>query len=137
MSDLNVDITDFVGKTSKLTEEMLDAAEKAMHDAVDDLVRISSNIAPIEKDILRKSHIQEVTRGDGSVVGEVAYSVSEADGKGRFNYALAMHEWVYQAKQGGSYEGYFVGRKYLERPLLQEGEKYVKWIAQDIKGAIE
>lgn len=137
MSSFDVNMREFEIRINELTEKMLDAAETAVQDAVDDLVLISSHIAPIDKDILRKSHTQKVQRTAKGVTGEVAYSVSERDGNGRFNYALAMHEWQYKPSHEGSFEGYTIGRKYLERPLMGEAEKYKKWIADEVKGATE
>lgn len=111
----------------------LAAAKTAVNDCVDDLIRISSNIAPLDKSTLRKSHMKSITATASGVTGEVAYSASSG---GRFNYALAMHEWVYTPSHAGSYEGYYVGRKYLERPLKQETPKYMRWIGDAIKGGI-
>lgn len=119
----------------RIEQATLQAAKTAVNDCVDDLVRISSNIAPIDKSTLRKSHTKSVRQTANGFEGEVAYSAVEK-GKGRFNYALAMHEWVYTPSHGGSYAGYFVGRKYLERPLKQETPKYLQWIAEGIRGGI-
>jgi len=137
MAQYDVNIKDFELKITKLTEEMLDAAENAVNDAMDDLVRISSQVAPIDKNTLRKSWNREVRRDGENVIGEVTYNVAEKDSNGRFNYALAMHEWQYTPSKAGSYEGYSIGRKYLERPLMGESKKYKKWIAAEIKGATE
>jgi hypothetical protein len=137
MNEFNVDTREFDIRISAITDDILDAAELAINDAMDDLVRISSQIAPIDKDVLRKSHERTVTREGEKIIGEVSYSAAEGDSNGRFNYALAMHEWIYTPSQAGSFEGYFVGRKYLERPLMQESDKYKKWIADEIKGATE
>lgn len=136
-SQYEVDVREFDIRIRELTEAMLDAAELAVNDAMDDLVRISSNIAPIDKSTLRRSSNREVKREGDKIVGEVSYSVAEGDANGRFNYALAMHEWTYTPSQEGAFEGYAVGRKYLERPLMQESDKYKKWIADEIKEATE
>jgi len=58
-------------------------------------------------------------------------------------YALAMHEDVYnlgvasESKQASAPPGIVVGRKYLERPLMQNREVYNKAIAEAYKQKIK
>jgi hypothetical protein len=108
------------------------AAQRATHDAVDDLARISQNIAPIDKGTLRRSVDKDVRIDGTKVIGEVSFSATEeSSGYGRFNYALWTHEMDYelgdQSKAAPGTDGYEVGNKYLERPLKGEAEKYIKW----------
>lgn len=121
-------------------------AQKAMidgmHDAVDDLKRIATDIAPIDKGILRASGNATVRPQGIGIVGEVTFNaVENSPGYGRFNYALWTHEYDYelgdQSKAAPGTDGYSVGNKYLERPLKGERGKYVGWWQDEIKKALD
>jgi hypothetical protein len=63
------------------------SARTALHDATDDLARISSNIAPIKSGNLRQQ-VEKTVSKSGGLVGEVSFSAIEhSSGYGRFNYA--------------------------------------------------
>ncbi|WP_431819263.1 hypothetical protein LWL40_27465 (plasmid) [Bacillus thuringiensis] len=117
----------------RLEQGALKGAEKGLNDCVDDLIRISSNLAPIDKGSLRKSHTKKLRVSATGVSADVSFSIR---GRNGFNYAVAMHEWSYTPSQGGSYMGYAVGRKYLERPLKMELPKYTHWIADAVRRGI-
>lgn len=123
--------------TEKATQE---AVKRGVHDSMDDLKRISVNIAPIDEGDLRRSASYRVTPKAHSVVGELTFSVTNESSAGRFNYAYWTHEMDYKlgptsAGAPGT-DGYHVGNKYLERPLKGEAEKYKRWIAEEIKDAV-
>ncbi|MEN2464910.1 hypothetical protein [Ornithinibacillus sp. JPR2-1] len=135
------DDSDFLSHLSVKELNVIDGEKKSMGDAVDDLGRISSEIAPIKSSVLRKTMEKTVKVEGTGVVGEVAFSASESSSKGRFNYALWTHEMDYElgeqsAKSPGT-DGYEVGNKYLERPLKGESEKYIKWLADGIAGVMD
>lgn len=118
------------------------SAKLGMHDSIDDLALISQNIAPIDKSTLRKSVDKRVYwDSPTALVGEVGFTAVEKNGGSRFNYALWTHEETYslgeQSSAAGSFSGYKVGNKYLERPLKRESKKYVKWIAKEIERGLE
>lgn len=129
MSSLTFDLGSFNSNMTRIANGSDAAAMTAMNDCVDDLARIASNIAPIDKSSLRKSHKKSVKKEGGNIVGEVSFS---AYGRGNFNYAIAMHEWSYTPSQQGGFNGYAVGSKYLERPLKGESQKYLKWLGEGI-----
>lgn len=112
------------------------AARRGVQDSMDDLKRISVNIAPIDEGDLRRSASYRTTVGPNKVVGELTFSVTNnSPGYGRFNYAYWTHEIMDsgQAKASGGTDGYAIGNKYLERPLKGEAEKYKRWIAEEIR----
>ncbi|MEH7381758.1 hypothetical protein V7138_14945 [Bacillus sp. JJ1533] len=123
-------------KVSDITKESIER----MHDSVDDLARISVDIAPIDKTTLRRSVNKEVFQEGDKIIGEVSFSATEQDGKGRFNYALWTHEMDYelgeQSQASPGTDGYQTGNKYLQRPLEGESEKYLKWLAEGVVGGI-
>lgn len=112
------------------------AAKEGVEDALDDLERISSNIAPIKSSTLRKSAEKRVKEISGGIEGELSYNVTESTGGKRFNYALWTHEEDYNlgARSSASpgTDGYEVGNKYLERPLKGESEVYVNFWVEKI-----
>lgn len=129
MSSFDFDTDDFFSHLDIKEKLALGAQETAVRDSLDDLKRISSEIAPIKDSDLRKSVTTETDVKPGGVVGEVNFSVVETSSKGRFNYALWIHEMDYelgeQSRTSPGTDGYPVGNKYLERPLKGESEKYV------------
>lgn len=137
----SIDARQFLSQIKLTDRRVMDAAEVAMHDVTDELTRIASEITPIDKGILTKSHTKKVTKTAGNVKGEVAFSVKE----GNFNYALWIHEGTYNLGEeshgrsgtvGWSGKRYNVGRKYLERPLKGEEEAFLKHIANKIKESV-
>ncbi|SFX48633.1 hypothetical protein SAMN04487866_10958 [Thermoactinomyces sp. DSM 45891] len=139
---LEVDDHEFQLKMRKIDEQVLEELIDAMNDAVDDLVRISSSIAPIDKGILRKSSDRQVKQSADGIQGEVSYqAVEQSPNYGRFDYAIWTHEYMTglgprsQASPGT--DGYVVGRKYLTRPLQGESPKYVKWFQEALEKGVD
>lgn len=130
MSSFTLDFRSFDGNMRRIEKEVMKSSERSVQDCVDDLARIASNIAPIDKSSLRKSHKKEVKKSGDQIIGEVSFS---AFGRGGFNYALAMHEWSYTPSVTGAFNGYAIGRKYLERPLKGESQKYLRWIGEGMQ----
>ncbi|ABY46829.1 hypothetical protein BcerKBAB4_5335 (plasmid) [Bacillus mycoides KBAB4] len=131
MSDgLTIDMSSFISAMQRIEQGALEGAEKGLNDCADDLIRISSNLAPLDKGSLRKSHTKKLKVSATGVTADVSFSIR---GRNGFDYAVAMHEWSYTPKQSGSYMGYAVGRKYLERPLKMELPKYNRWIADAVR----
>jgi hypothetical protein len=144
MADFSFDTSDFLRSLDWAKEEVRKGAERGMHDAVDKLVQVSSEIAPHDKGTLEKSWAKDVRWNGNTIVGEVAYSVKERDGNGDvFNYAAWTHEdpnYKYgpgtlakPGAEGWSGRHYEPGRKYLERPLLGEAKAFYDHIAEEIK----
>jgi hypothetical protein len=136
---MTFDTSDFEFHIKKLQEDVQEAGIRALQDCAEDLVRISSQIAPIDKNILRKSwtiHAVKVTAT--GIRQDVSYNATEKSaGYGRFNYALWTHEAEYMPSQPlGGTDGYIVGSKYLQRPLYGESEKYFNWIAEEVREGV-
>jgi hypothetical protein len=137
---LEFDTSDLFTHLVDKDKRVLLAMVTGMEDAVDDLRRISTDIAPIDKGILRASAKTSMRQNKGGIVGEVSFSAVENGGSGRFNYALWTHEYDYelgeQSKAAPGTDGYSVGNKYLERPLKGERDKYVKWWQDAVDKAV-
>lgn len=139
--DMDVDASDFLSKIKLSDRRAMQAAQEAMNDVVDELVRIASEITPFDKGILSRSHTKRVNVRAGDIQAEVEFSVKEGD----FNYALWIHEGVYNHGEGTmnrsgttgwSGKRYYVGRKYLERPLKGEQQSFYQHFANKIREAV-
>ncbi|MFC4103602.1 HK97 gp10 family phage protein [Paenibacillus xanthanilyticus] len=127
------DDTDFERGLAAAERAIARGAERGMHDATDDLLRESRDLAPLDKATLRRGSWKEIEEADGSVIGDVYYSAVEKDRAGnRFNYALYMHEF-------GGHMQYAnpttpgTQPKYLEQPLKMYSDRYMKMIAEEIR----
>lgn len=127
------DTSDFMNLLKVKESDIKESTSERMHDCLDDLARISTNIAPIDKTTLRRSETDEVFEENGQIVGEISFSATEDNG-GRFNYAYWTHEMDYelgeQSASSPGTDGYDVGNKYVERPLKGESKKYMQWLTE-------
>lgn len=139
--DIEFNISDFMKGSDQVEKAILEAGRVGVKRSVADLKRIAVNIAPIDTRALRDSASLRTWITSNKAIGEVSFSASQESPKyGRFNYALWTHEATYnlgeKSRAAGGTDGYAVGNKYLERPLLGESGKYVRWIGEEIKKAI-
>jgi hypothetical protein len=137
---LEFDFASVVANMEAATLRVRQAAKDGVQDSVDDLKRIAVDIAPIDSSDLRRSGHATVRQSVTQTVGEVSFSAVDNTGGQHFNYAIWIHEGEYNlgplsAGAPGT-DGYEVGNKYLERPLKGEAEKYMRWIAEEIEGAV-
>ncbi|WP_163530885.1 hypothetical protein [Halobacillus ihumii] len=139
--NFDVNASSFLTKMEMADKNAMEAGEQGMNDVVDELIRISSEITPFYKGILQKSHKRKVRKTAGNIEAEVSYSVLEGD----FNYALWIHEGVYELGEESEAKGgttgmsgktYQVGRKYLERPLKGERQAFYDHIAKVMKNKL-
>lgn len=138
----DLDDKEFQMRMTQIEKSVFQNLEQAMNDAVDDLIRISSAIAPIDTGTLRRSWQREVKAViDEGITGEVSYSAyTYSPGYGRFNYAIWTHEATYKlgprsAASSGT-DGYKVGNKYLSRPLYGEARKYLQWFLEALEKGV-
>lgn len=148
MANVTFNVDDFLKSLDFTEEAVRRGAERGMNDNVDDLARISSEIAPHDGGTLEKSYSKEVDWDGNTIVGTVEYSISEKDRNGNFNYALWTHESEYKlgegsiakqisgGTQGNSGRSYGVGNKYLERPLKGESDYFKRHLADEIRKEI-
>jgi hypothetical protein len=134
---------DFSRVITNLAEDSVlikQAAKLGVQDSIDDLKRIAVDIAPIDSGDLRRSGNAKVRENAGNIVGEVSFSAVDNSSGRRFNYAVWTHEADYNlgplSRQAPGTDGYEVGNKYLERPLKGESQKYLRWIAEEIKNVV-
>ncbi|GEK57121.1 hypothetical protein CHL76_02200 [Marinococcus halophilus] len=139
-ADLN--IGKFQKRLNGIKKEAQENATTGTNDAVDEILRIASEIAPFQYGTLQRSHKRKVNEKRGGLFAEIAFSVSE----GGFNYARWIHEGVYElgsesVSKGGttsnlSGKSYAVGRKYLSRPIEGESEAVRQHIAKLVSKAL-
>ncbi|MBG9736574.1 hypothetical protein ABD86_25410 [Paenibacillus alvei] len=118
--------------------EVRTGAETGMHDATDDLLRVSRDLAPLKKGTLRENSGKNVDITNKGVTGEVYFNATEETKSGELiNYALITHE----LHSGDGYSGFRFKNpttpgtqpKYLERPLKENADKYRQMVADAIR----
>ncbi|MFL6560061.1 MAG: hypothetical protein ACJ8MO_28615 [Bacillus sp. (in: firmicutes)] len=136
MSGLNFDVSHLLNHLDLTDVRVRSAVKLGVQDSMDDLKRIAVDIAPIDSADLRRSGQANVTQVAGHTVGEVTFRAIDNG----FDYATWIHEGEYNlgplSAQAPGTDGYSVGNKYLERPLRGESDKYLRWIAEEIKDAV-
>jgi hypothetical protein len=137
---LDFNFAGVVANMDLATARVMRAAKDGVQDSVDDLKRIAVDIAPIDSSDLRRSGNATVRQIGIQTVGEVSFSAVDNTGGHHHNYAIWIHEGEYNlgplSREAPGTDGYEVGNKYLERPLKGEAEKYMRWIAEEIEGAV-
>lgn len=128
-SGLTFDTTAFTAGLDAIDGKALTGGKRGMHDSMDDLLRRSRELAPLDKGTLRTTAWTEVETEGSSVVGEVYYSAVEDGNSGRFNYALYTHEM--SEFKNPTTPG--TQPKYLERPFKENADEYLSWIAEEIR----
>lgn len=115
-----------------------EGAEEGMHDATDDLLRVSRDLAPKDEGTLRMTAGKDVQISENGVSGEVFYSATERDSSGKlWDYALITHELGSDETMSGyafkdpTTPG--TVPKYLERPAKSNSDRYQKMIADGIR----
>lgn len=140
MSEFTVDFSTVAINLTTITAEVKVAGKLGVQDSMDDLKRIAVDIAPIDSGDLRRSGNAKVREQGKDIVGEVTFNATDNSGGKRFNYAIWTHEADYNlgplSRQAPGTDGYAVGNKYLERPLHGEANKYLRWIADEIKNVV-
>jgi hypothetical protein len=143
--NIDCDLGDILRRMTRNEQAAKDALKQAVDDCADDLIRVSSEITPIDKGILQRSHSKEIKVRGVEVEAEISYAIRERNRNGDFNYALWIHEGTYNlgaasrarpGTQGMSGQTYTVGNKYLERPLEGEKQTYLRYISDEVARAV-
>lgn len=143
--NIDCDLGDVLRHLVRSEQAARDVLKRAVEDCADDLVRVSSEIAPIDKGILQRSHHKEIRTSSVEVEAVITYSIRERNRNGDFNYAMWIHEGTYNlgpesrnrpGTQGMSGQTYTVGNKYLERPLEGEKRTYLRYISDEVARAV-
>lgn len=136
MNGITMDTSQFEAFLTKKVSAVEQAAENAMYDNMTDLLKKSTNLAPLDKGTLRNTSWIEVGREGSVVEGSVYYSVSEADekrGGGHYNYALLMHEMGERYKNPTT-PG--TQPKFLSEPLKANAAAYTEHVADAVRKAL-
>jgi len=126
---MKFDTAGFTAGMELMQKRAVEAAKDGMHDAMDDLLLRSRNLAPLDKGTLRMTSWSEVSEKDGVVEGAVYYDATEDGKNGRVNYALITHEM--DTFKNPTTPG--TQPKYLEQPFKENAERYRDEIAAAIR----
>ena len=114
-------INDVLRNFDKIVGGMEKEAKKAVYEVSGDLLNESVKLTPIDSGNLRKSgKITETNDRNNRYVLSVSF------GDSRVKYAAAVHEINKNYIEPGT------GWKYLERPLKQNANKYIKYLRNRI-----
>lgn len=127
---LEFDLSPLIKLIEKSPEATARGAKRGMHDALDDWVRQSRDIAPIDSGTLRRSITAHLSEGSGlNLEGTVSANATERWRGGRFNYAYYIHEVSEHAVTGEA--------KFLDKPAQENEQKWREWIEDEIKDELK
>jgi hypothetical protein len=126
---LEFDLTPLIDLIEKSPEAAAKGAKRGLHDSLDDWVRESRDIAPIDSGTLRRSIHGEVSGSGLELEGTVSANATERWRGGTFNYAYYIHEVTEHAVTGDP--------KFLDNPAKENEQKWREWIENEIKDELK
>lgn len=131
-NNFDIDMRRFRRAIQAMPEVLLKGAKRGMHDALDEWKAEAVDVAPIKSSTLRRSiHASDIKRRGGlNLEGELSASAVETISGNRFNYAYYIHE---QNAGGKRLRTAGTVKKFLEVPLEQNDEKWVRQIESEIE----
>jgi hypothetical protein len=128
--EFEFDLTPLIRLIERSPEAAARGAKQGLHDALDDWVRESRDIAPIDKGTLRRSITNQGVEGSGlNLEGTVSANATERWRGGTFNYAYYIHEVTEHAVTGEA--------KFLDKPAKENEQKWREWIEDEIKDELK
>lgn len=127
----DIDLRRLQRALNEAPESILRGAIRGMHDVLDEWKAESVDIAPIDTSTLRRSILpSRIRRLRGlNLVADITANAIEVTRRGRFNYAYYIHE---QNAGGKRLRTPGTVKKFLEVPLEQNDEKWVRHIENEI-----
>ena len=122
--EFELNFTRFQAALAMAPNAAMRGAKRGLHDALDDWVRESRDIAPIDKGTLRRG-----IKADGvrQVNGKLEATISSQAIEGDFNYAYYIHE---EDAGGKNVSG---EKKYLDKSAEENRNKWLGWVEDEIK----
>jgi hypothetical protein len=128
--ELEFDLAPLIDLIRKSPEAAARGAKRGLHDALDDWVRQSRDIAPIDSSTLRRSITAHPIEGSGlNLEGTVSANATERWRNGTFNYAYYIHEVTEHAITGDP--------KFIDNPAKQNERKWRGWIEDEIRDELK
>jgi len=128
--EFDVDLSPLIDLIRKSPEAATRGAKRGLHDALDDWVRQSRDVAPIDSGTLRRSITAHPIEGSGlNLEGTVSANATERWRNGTFNYAYYIHEVTEHAVTGDP--------KFLDNPAKQNENKWRDWIEDEIQDELK
>lgn len=133
---LKIDIAKFRRDLNATVDAIGAGAKRGMHDALDDWLRESRDIAPLDKGTLRQNIHQDNVIQNGLNIegGLVANAVESSPGWPRFNYAYYLHEVKGDIKRPTT-PGTVA--KFLDEPAREHERRWVKMIENEINEEVK
>lgn len=130
---MQLNLEQFLKELDTITEKTLEKAEEGLNLIAEDLLSEAQDRAPHEEgDLAASGSVEKADRNSGDIVAKVGFA-SE--------YALRRHEEVYNLGEGsiqkGQSNGKKIGRKYLQRAMTENQEKYENLFVEKLKEGSE
>lgn len=118
MPEKEIDLSKLANVFLDSSKKIDEVAEQVLNVISEDILNQSVKLAPLDEGGLRESGSVTPAKKEGNeIAAYVGYSKE---------YALKMHEDVYTPSTPGT------GRKYLEKPIKQNAQKYADYFAEKI-----
>lgn len=129
MSDKEMSFDDLANMLNTVPEKLESVLLEGMSENAEDLLSVSQSLAPLEEGGLMESgSVEKPKRVGNEIQATVGYSSI---------YAIRRHEDIFNlgalSLQKPAIDGMKPGRKFLERPAKQYGEKYSNRLQDKIK----
>jgi hypothetical protein len=111
-------------------EDISHVVIESVNMVAEDLQNASSSLAPLDEGgLMQSGNVTSATKVGDEVIASVGFNTE---------YALRMHEDIYNlgetSEKKPDFDGMKVGRKYLQQPTEKYGQKYNDFIAEKVKG---
>lgn len=130
---MELNLEQFLKELDVVTDKTILKAEEGINMIAEDLLLEAQDRAPHDQgDLASSGSVEKANRNSGDIVAKVGFS-SE--------YALRRHEEVYNLGEGSTSKqqanGKKVGRKYLQRAITDNHDKYEDIFLHKLKEATE
>jgi hypothetical protein len=121
MADLTFE--QLIKEFSNITDDVETKIEQGLNEVSEDLLNLSVNLAPKDQGFLRQSgSVDPAIKQGNEIVSRVGFNTE---------YALHMHEDFYRPSVPGT------GRKYLEKPTMENAQRYSDYLADKVRKAFD
>ncbi|MFE4202139.1 HK97 gp10 family phage protein [Aneurinibacillus aneurinilyticus] len=128
-ANIELDLSKFIRLLEKTPEAIHRGGKRGLHDAMDDWLAKSRDVAPLDKGNLRKQLATEVD--PKTLTGEIrGNAVEHSPGYGRFNYGYWLHE---DEGQSANLSTPDTVHKFLDEPAKLHQKEWVRHIESEIK----
>ncbi|MCP1354662.1 HK97 gp10 family phage protein [Aneurinibacillus migulanus] len=128
-ANIELDLSKFIRLLEKTPEAVYRGGKRGLHDAMDDWLAESRDVAPLDKGNLRKQLATEVD--PKTLTGEIhGNAVEYSPEYGRFNYGYWLHEDEGQSTKLSTPN---TTHKFLDKPAQEHQKDWLRHIESEIE----